>query len=449
MIGSVLNTFMLVFETDGDEVAVKKIEKLDKAGQKLVKTTDNTSKSAKTAAAEFKHLSRSLAAAIAPAVALGTVLSKTLNFAMQGEQLLFMAKSANMAASEFQKLAIASQRFGGSREGAAGMMAGLASQIQALRLGQSAPLQEAAMFYGLNLQGKGGGLATGNELLRNIAATMGRLDNAAQLDLGRRIGLDEATIRLLQRGVAAFDEELARAEKRSIFRPDDLKRAQEMEMAVRDLKLSLEGLWAEIARWLLPAVQTLTEYATQGIDYLTDHADFVKGALAIIAALMAAIAVSSLGAVAPWIAMAALIGAVAAGIALVYEDFMVFARGGESALEPLWNILVSIGRWFQEDFPAFIRNAVELLKNVFNPLSGIKKFFNIGQVSMQNADLNPLAAMASGPISNMYNYLNNNRTNNQYSLTVNGAQDPVAGGAYLLNQARNEDALALTSGQQG
>ena len=113
MNGSVLNTFMLVFETDGDEVAVKKIEKLDKAGQKLVKTTDNTSKSAKTAAAEFKHLSRSLAAAIAPAVALGTVLSKTLNFAMQGEQLLFMAKSANMAAAEFLKLAIASQRFGG------------------------------------------------------------------------------------------------------------------------------------------------------------------------------------------------------------------------------------------------------------------------------------------------------------------------------------------------
>lgn len=460
MSASVLNTFMLVFETDGDKATVQKLQKMDAAAEKLAKTNNETAKSAKTAAGEFKQMTRALAGAIAPAMVLGSVLSKTLNFAMQGEQLLFMAKSANMAADEFQKLAIASQRFGGSREGAAGMMAGLASQIQALRLGQSAPLQDAAMFYGLNLQGKDGGLATGNELLRNVAATMERLDTAAQLDLGRRIGLDEATIRILQQGVAAFDEELARAEKRSIFTADDLKRAQEFEITMRDLQLSLQGLWAEIARWLLPAVQNLTEYATQAFDYLTDHSDVVKAALAGISVIMAAIAVSSLAAFAPWIGTAALFAAIGAAIALVYEDFMVFVNGGESALAPFWQKLVEFGKWWQ-DLPAWIKGAASALLDFINPLTQAKKAFeaikgfftggkgnefDTAKLQLNYADTNPLAAMQSGAISNAYN--NSNQTNNSYVLTVNGVQNPVQGGADLLNTARNEDFLILTTNQE-
>lgn len=460
---SVLNVFGLVFETEGDKKALNTIREIDSSGKKLAKTNKETGESAaimgrkaSTAAGQFRQMSRALAGAIAPAVALGTVLSQTLNFAMQGEQLLFMAKSANMAADEFQKLAIASQRFGGSREGAAGMMAGLASQIQALRLGQSAPLQDAAMFYGLNLQGKGGGLATGNELLRNIAATMERLDSAAQLDLGHRIGLDEATIRLLQQGVAAFDEEMERAEKRSIFKPEDLKRAQEFEMATRDLQLSIQGLWAEIARWLLPAVQTLTEYATQAFDYMQEHSDAVKAALVGIAVVMGAIAAASLAAFAPWLGTAALIAAIGAAIVLVYEDFMVFARGGESALAPLWKMLVDFGKWWQ-DLPGWIQEAVKSLLNFANPLYQIKKafealksvkeFFSGGQQQIETADTNPLAAMPSGSISNIYRWMSNN-VKNSFMLTVNGVTDPVQGGQDLLSFAQN-DVANLTDGYEG
>lgn len=465
---SVLNNFMLVFETEGDKITIKKIEQVDTAGKKLAKTNVETGKSAevmgkktRTAAAEFRQFSRALAGAIAPAMALGTVLSQTLNFAMQGEQLLFMAKSANMAADEFQKLAIASQRFGGSREGAAGMMAGLASQIQALRLGQAAPLQEAAMFYGLNLMGRNGALASGNELLRNIAATMERLDTAAQLDLGRRIGLDESTIRILQHGVAAFDAELERAEKRSVFKADDLKRAQELQMATRDLTLSMQALWAEIARWLLPAVKSVTEYATQGFDYLQQHADAVKAALVGISVVMGAIAVASLAAFAPWAGTAAIILGIGAAIALVYEDFMVFAKGGESALAPLWNMLVQFGKWWQ-DLPGWIKDAFTALLNFLNPLKTIKMAFEKLQdiknafadkghpfdvSKLQFADLNPLAGLPVGSLSNMYRW-NTSQVSNLYNLTVNGAKDPVQGGSALLSQAQEDAVGNLTSGQE-
>ena len=481
---SVLNTFSLVFETDGEETTLKSISKIDEAGKKLNKTNKQTAdtmekntKGAKTAIQQFQALKTAAAGVIAPLLSLGVVLNRTLDFAAKGEQLLFMANAANMAANEFQKLAIANTRFGGSKEGAAGTMAGLASQIQALKFGESAPLQDAAVKYGLSLMGASGRLAEGNELLRNIARTMERLDVGAQLDLGRRIGLDEATIRILQRGVAAFDAELAEAEKRKVFTDEDLKRAQEFEMAVRDLKLSLQGVWAEIARWILPAVKSLASGIDTAFSYMREHAEAIKPALVIISSIMAAIAISSLSAFAPWLGTAAAIAAVSAALVLLYEDFMVFANGGQSALEPLWKKMVEFGVLWQ-DMPGWLKESLSLFLQMAAPLERIKELFSaiqwlmekigggagwlVGKVSnafgpgaqvkiMEQARLaaenNPLAGIAPNFLPNVWNR-SDSRTNNSFVLTVNGSQTPAKDGMALLDHARGTDFANLETGQE-
>lgn len=480
---SVLNTFMLAFETDGEDVVLKTISKIDAEGKKLNKTQKQTGdsveksgKQAKGAAQQFMAMKSAIAGAIAPLMALGVVLNRTLDFAQKGEQLMFMANAANMAANEFQKLAIANTRFGGSSEGAAGTMAGLASQIQALRFGESAPLQDAAVKYGLNLQGANGGLAEGTELLRNIAKTMAGLDTGAQLDLGRRIGLDEATIRMLQRGVAAFDEELARAEKRKVFTEEDIKRAHELQKSWRDMQQSMQGLWAEIARFVLPIVQQFIDSASAGFEYLRQHAEAVKAGLVVISAIMAGIAVTSLAAFAPWLGTAAIIAAIAAAAVLLYEDFKVFAKGGESVLAPFWKKLVDFGLFWQ-DLPDWVKKVTSAIIGLINPLETVKNAFSFISAAMSkvggfavwlvgsryNADLdymvkanaalraadaNPMAGVQAGSISNTTNR-NDNSTTNSYQLTVNGSSNPVRDGAILLDQARGEGFYNLASGQEG
>ncbi|MBR2392572.1 MAG: hypothetical protein IKA93_03245 [Elusimicrobiaceae bacterium] len=488
---SVLNTFSLVFETDGEETTLKSISKIDEAGKKLNKTNkqtadtmDKNAKGAKTAIQQFQALKTAAAGVIAPLLSLGVVLNRTLDFAAKGEQLLFMANAANMAANEFQKLAIANTRFGGSKEGAAGTMAGLASQIQALKFGESAPLQDAAVKYGLSLMGTNGSLAEGSELLRNIARTMEQLDTGAQLDLGRRIGLDEATIRILQRGVAAFDEELAEAEKRKIFTDEDLKRAQEFEMAVRDLKLSLQGVWAEIARWILPALKSFTNGIDSAFSYMREHADAVKATLVIISAIMAGIAVASLAAFAPWLGTAAVIAAISAAVVLLYEDFKTFSKGGESALEPLWKSLGEFKNLWK-DMPPLIKDAVKALADLNIPLKimvwqlktaafflkiikkvmeGLGSFggFLTGKLLHLNSvghqmkvandaieayENNPLKGIMPNLLPNIWNR-NDNRTNNSFVLTVNGSQTPAKDGMALLDHARGTDFANLETGQE-
>lgn len=480
---SVLNTFMLAFETDGEDVVLKTISKIDAEGKKLNKTQKETGESAeksgkqaKGAAQQFMAMKSAIAGAIAPLMALGVVLNRTLDFAQKGEQLLFMANAANMAANEFQKLAIANTRFGGSSEGAAGTMAGLASQIQALRFGESAPLQDAAVKYGLNLQGANGGLAEGTELLRNIARTMEALDLGAQLDLGRRIGLDEVTIRMLQRGVAAFDEELARAEKRKIFTEEDIKRAHELQKSWRDMQQSMQGLWAEIARFVLPIVQQFIDSSIAGFEYWQQHAEAVKAGLVVISAIMAVIAVASLAAFAPWLGTAAFIGGIAAAVVLLYEDMMTFFAGGESALAPFWQKLVDFGLFWQ-DLPDWVKEAASAISGLIKPLETVKEAFSFISAAMSkvggfvgwlvgsryNADLdymvkadaairaannNPMAGVQAGSISNTTNR-NDNSTTNSYQLTVNGSSNPARDGAILLDQARGEGFYNLASGQEG
>lgn len=490
---SILNQFMFVFETEGGETVLKDIRRMDAASEKLEGTADKTSKSiaktgqetqaagkrAQTTANQFTLLKKEVAGAVAPLLALGVVLHQTLNFAAQGEQLLFMAKSANMAADAFQKLAIANERYGGSREGAAGMMAGLAGQVQALKFGQPAPLQDAAVMYGLNLQGRNGGLAEGNELLHNVAAAMERLDAGAQLDLGRRIGLDEATIRLLQEGVAAFDAELARAANRQVFTPEDLQRARDMERAWRDFKLSVQSVWAEISRWLLPALQNVTEAATAGMDYISEHGDAIKAGLLVITGVLAGAALNSIVALtaatwawlAPILAVMLPILAIGAALVLLYDDFMTFAEGGQSALEPLWNLLVEIGRYLADDFVNDLKSVWEWLTAWLNPIKlarallgrlwdAIPEWVKVlvrpdtaddGTVSrgadiLAQADQNPLAAVAAGSVGDTINRTSSQ--NNSYQLTVNGSQNPARDGAQLLGAARSDAFESMVSGQE-
>lgn len=382
---SPLEAFVLTFALEGDEIVAKGLARLTGDADKLAKAlggsdkalsstetgAKKTGKAVKVTAENFMQLTRKVVVAAAPLLALGVVLHQTLNFARQGEELLFMAQSANTAAGSFQRLANATRMFGGTPQSTAGILAGLNAQIQNMRFGEGSAIQEASIRYGFRLHGENG-LATPEELLENVARRFETLDTASQLDLGRMIGLDEPTIRLLQGGVKSLRQELELAAKYTVFSGKDLENARRFERTLREVKMGFTALWAEIARALLPALQYVGENIIKIIDYFRRHADFIKGALGAVSAVLTAIAIKALVAFAPFYGAVAVIGALAAAIALLYDDFMTFANGGESALSPLWRMLVNFGKWWQ-DLPGWIQDALSALKEFLNPLSAVTR----------------------------------------------------------------------------
>lgn len=488
-----LQAFVLSFALEGDNIVAQGLRRMTKQADELtdslggtdkeLKQTEQSSKRTGTevgkSAQNFMQLARKATAALAPLYALRTVLNQTLDFAKQGEGVLFMAQSANVAADSFQRLANASKMFGGSAEGMAGILANFSGQMQAMKFGENTALQSAAIKYGISLQGANG-LATPQEMLENLARRMETLAPEAQLDLGRMVGLDEATIRLLQGGVAGLRKELELADKYQIFSKEDLENSLRFERTMREVKMGMQALWAEIARALLPILQRVGDSAIKVINYFREHSDFIKGGLLAISAILAAIAVKSLIAFAPFFGMAALVAGIAAAFALLYDDFMTWAKGGESALGPMWDKLNSIYDLFQElpepiqkvftsfenilfpvqglwdilsDMPNLLKDILSAAADLVNPFTLIKKGWeglkSIGgkgndvddlvsanpnritelignaRAKLEMAEANPLSAINKGDISNAYD--NSNREFNvENNFTINGALSPMA-----------------------
>lgn len=448
-----LQAFVLSFALDGDEIVSKGIKKMSGEADKLSGSLDKTDKglskteqgakktgqAVQVSAQNFMQLARQAAGALAPLYALSKVLNQTLDFAKQGEGVLFMAQSANTAAESFQKLANAAKMFGGTSESMSGILANFSGQMQAMKFGENTALQSAAIKYGISLRGANG-LANPQEMLENIARRMESLAPEAQLDLGRMVGLDEATIRLLQGGVSGLRKELELASKYTLFSKEDLENARRFERTSREVKMALAALWGEISRALLPILQRVGEAAISVINYFREHSDFIKGGLLAISAILAAIAIKSLIAFAPLWGVAAVIAGIVAGFALLYDDFMTWAKGGESALAPLWETLVDIGRWFQ-DAPEWIKNVIESITGMINPINALKKawsglggaadLMNSGKELLLNArakineaDINPLSAIGKGDISNAFD--NSSReVNVENNFTINGATSPM------------------------
>lgn len=444
-----LQAFVLTFALEGDEIVSKGLKRLTKESGELENATDEAGKSvdnlgnaAQKSAKNFMLLASKVAAVAGPLI----VLKNAFNFATQGEEILFMAQSANIAADSFQRLANASKMFGGWPESAAGVLRGLNTQIQNMKFGQGSAVQEAAIRYGVSLHGANG-LASPEELLENIARRMETLDPVAQWDVSRMIGLDDATIRLLQGGVAGLRKEMELASKYTVFSKEDLENAWRFERTLREVKMAFDALWAEVSRSLLPILQEVGETGIKVINYFREHADFIKGGLLAISAILAGIAVKSVIAFAPFYGVAALVAGIAAAFVLLYDDFMTWAKGGESALGFLWSILVEIGKLFQ-DMPDWLKDALSYLLEMTNPLKMLQNtaeaigkilgfkpspqlediagpdFLSLAKKRLSEIDFNPLNSIGKGDIlSSVDNSSRNVTVENNF--TINGADSPM------------------------
>lgn len=427
---AITDTFSLVFETDGTEAVVKEFKRMQDASDSAAKSADKNTQSVQKSEKGFIGLKNGILKAIAPLAAFGVIINRTVNFARQGEDLLFMANSAGVAAESFNALALAAERIGGSRAGMAGSLGSLSSALQGIRRGEENGLTQAAMYYGVQFAGPDG-LATPEQMLENIARAMEGRTVAEQMDMGRMLGLDEGTIRLLQRGVEGLRKEMALAQKYNPFDEKTLERIQKFQYSLRELKAAFTMVAGQFLRDLIPHFERWAEIGKDAFDWMIEHADAVKLALA-------GIGLAILGAMGPLYLLGGL-------LVLLVDDFATFARGGESALEPLWKVvmaikdgLVSIGDWI--DAHPLAKNIFTSAKNAINPLSGLK---NIAPLVQSGKDILGKLPSAGFMLQGFTSGIGQPMFNNQIEITVNESGDPqktVSAVSSGLNRAGITDA---------
>jgi hypothetical protein len=445
--------FGFLFETKGANETKKSLADINKEMANLEKRNGtltkeevkqyNALKKQKEATDQLKSsnlgLAKSVVNMVSAYVGFKKILSEVFNFAKGGEDLMLLANSAGVSAEKLEQYGIALQNYGGSLSSATSTLSSLNQQLQDLRFGNGGAIQDVALRYGISLSGKNG-LATGEEMLFNIARRMEGLGTSAQLDLGRKLGLDPSTISLLQNGVAGLSEELERASQFTLYSREDIENSRKFQQALRDLKNAFAQVWGTVSRFLMPALTGIMNGLTKVFQFLAEHRGLVLGLLGAIAVALGVIAVKALiawaavlGPILPIIAGITLIGT---AIGLLIDDFLTFKEGGDSCIG-----------WVAErfaDFFLFLFESWEKVKEFFNfqwlvdgwnkikskiPFLG-KSEIEVAQKGQDiiNSTKTPLSTMSSSVIRGGDNSVRIDTLNvNTQATDVNGISKGISG----------------------
>lgn len=343
--GNVVESFIISLRVDGSGEVTAELKKTNAE-------LDKTENKAKKASQGMGIFDKRLMGTLATLVGFGVVLNKTFQFAQQAEQLSFMAQEANTTTGAIQTLGRALENFGGNEMTAANTLRSLNEEVRDLRNhvgGQK--LMNAAWRFGLDLSG----VKDGEDMLFRIAKRMEGLSTQRQMDLGRALGLDPATLRLVQGGVKQLNEELERSAKLNIYSQKDIENSRKFQRELRYTRDSYRAIWAVIARSLLPVGQKVVENLGKFFRLVAENKTAVLVFFGALSALLGVIAIKSAIAFAPfWIAVA-----VIAALALVVDDLWHLLEGGDSVSEKLIDGMVrGFGR-----MASFIKEQLELIIN--------------------------------------------------------------------------------------
>ena len=307
---SIVNVFGFLFESEGADKVKEDFDDINK---------------------KTKQLTQAVAKLITTYASFKKVISGVTAFAQTGEDIALMAQRAGVGAETIQKYGAALKNYGGGMSSAASTLSKLNSQLQDLKFGKGGAMQNVAMRYGISVYGKNG-IAAAEEMLVNIARRMEGLNTQAQLDLGKKLGLDPATLALVQGGVANLNKELEKASNLTVYSDEDLKRSREFQRLLREMRAYLEKIGAIISRTLLPPMTWIAEKLSKIFELISRHKGFVLGFFGTLAGIMGVIAASTIATYAPFLALVAAITAVGAAIGLLIDDFITWREGGESMI---------------------------------------------------------------------------------------------------------------------
>jgi hypothetical protein len=215
---------------------------------------------------------------------------------------------------------------------------------------------------------------------------------------------------------------------------------------------AFRSIWLGVSEFVLPPLTWMMHKFQEVAQFARKHSDAVVGLLIAIGTAIAvfvlpplvSMAVSAVVAFAPFIIAAAIVAALAAAFALLYEDIMAFVDGGDSMIGAIvgrWPIIGTVvgaiidhfkmlfrvgealGQFMAKlwedpaqafsDFLNLILNGIKTIVNALPGLSTVLGALGIdtsikttggavaaGQAAVGQASASPLAAQTSGSISN-------------------------------------------------
>lgn len=425
--GSVLETFFIMFQTNADEVVAGN-KKVEASGKKLQDALEGTDARTQAVGKGFLRMAGYVTTAAAALVSFSSIMGAIIESAKFADELNNTSNALGINIEQLSMWSDAVEASGGTAGAFQSSLQGMASDFSSLATTGKSKLLPFFKELGIQVLDSKGKVRGVLDVLPEMADSFAKLSKQEALGLGQKLGLDQGTIMLLQQGRREVDAVLARQRELGVVTQKQADMAKRYNDALKDNAHLYRTISLEIGSFVLPAFSWLLEKTQAFIGFIMDHKDFVVGFFIALGGAIMAYAVpafltlmaATIGVWGPIALVVGIVAALATGFALLYEDVMTFVNGGDSLIGRMLDWLNSF-----EEFRAVIKalgEAFDWLSDKAGKLWGwltkvdgvdltadVKKSLAISQGQMQAAATSPLASTSSGAIT--AGAVSNSRTN--------------------------------------
>jgi hypothetical protein len=321
---NVIETLYLLLKSDSTQLR-KDEEEVRKSNQKTTESFNALTKSVNPVQSAFIGLARQAAGLVTAGLALHTVVKGLAEATAHATDLAYLSDQLGVNVEQLDAWGHAVERTGGTAAGFQQSLRGISN------------------YFNTNPK-------VALAILPQLADTFQKLSRINAFRLGKVLGLDEPTILLLQKGRREVDAVLKQQKELGLVTKENAKAAEDYAIATQNTRHAFDSLWRTLAFTFLPSLTKVYNAITPIVQYLTSHKDLVVGAFIAMGAAAAFFVAPLIIAAAPVIGLIALITALGAAFALVYEDIKGYFDGINSLTgRIIAKIPAPIKRFFQDD----------------------------------------------------------------------------------------------------
>lgn len=434
---SILETFYLLFESDAKKAA-KDLDNLEKTSDNVSDSLEETTKASKKQENQLQSLTAKVKAAITSYVSLQAVQA-----ALQlSNNIDLLGKQANMWGLNVEKITSygeVSKRYGGSIDSFSNTIIALNASLNEVAITGQGSLLPFFNMFGISAIDSAGKARDAFEILPELADYFQRLSKSESATLGHQLGLDDATIRMLQAGRREVDILLERQRRLGSITKEQAEISAALNDEMADTSQTINTLGRVILTALFPSITIMLSAFTNFLVFIKDNEDFTIGFFATLATIITiklipaiiSLAKATSLLLAPLVAIGTVFG-------LFLDEIQHWRNGQKSILGEIlgdWNRFSDNVGLAIDDIVVRFKNGLEKIKKIWvllnKPLfksekkgefdfgsnnsneesNELKKFFGIsnneyikmGQDEIINAQSNKLGAITSGAISNISN----------------------------------------------
>ena len=325
------------FKKDSDEIE-KKTEKLEKGLEKTEKQSGKTSKSIADFTTGLGKAVKGVAG-FAAVVAAGTGLLKLADEARKAnDELNFLSKNLGMSSGEVKAWQGAAAAMGGSAQGMAGDMKGLNSSMNDFAMTGESSMLPMFNTLGVSMVDAQGKVRGTNDVMLDLADSMSKMDREQAFLMGQKLGFDEGTINTLLQGRDAMQEMVDYHKQMYTSNKQELEASRKLSENQAKLGAHWDSMKLMMGNAIIPLLVKLSNVALRFFEFLQRHQKTVKTVFEGMAIFLGMLVVPLLGKalvaallfMAPFLPFIATVGLLGAAFIALYQDYKVWAEGGES-----------------------------------------------------------------------------------------------------------------------